>query len=471
MAKINWDEIVKWDEKYLIHTWSSKEEYHCLPIESTEGDYLIMPDGTRLLDFFNQLYCVNAGQRNPKVVAGIKEALDRYGFLWDAYTSDYKARAAKLIIEDVLGPDKWAKKVRFANSGGEAAEIACIFARLFTGKPIIATREYSYHGYTAGATSVTAMLPAKSALSKLEKNAYRSVPGSSITPTLVVPAPFCYRCSIGHTYPECKSKGGKLPCILATERLIRNKGLDQVGAIITETIHGASTIHPPDEYIPQLRELTRELGIVWIVDEILVGCGRTGSWFAYQKYDVVPDIMLVAKGIVNSQIPAAAVIVNEEIADFIDSHRWNHVSTFSGHPIAMAAICANLEYMLENNLPEKARISGEYLGMRLQELEAKHKSVGLVVGSGQLWQVEMVKNKKTGEPIIPADRNSDFTGDQHAWPSKTVMYKAIEKGVLMGGFVPNTLRVGASLEISREDIDKGIAALDYALDFVDEMAE
>ncbi|MEW5919453.1 MAG: aspartate aminotransferase family protein [Bacillota bacterium] len=469
IREINWEEIMRWDEKYLIHTWASAQEYHGLPIAATEGNYLIMPDGTRLLDFFNQLYCVNAGQRNPYINARIKEALDRYGFLWDAYTSDYKATAAKLIIEDLLGKDGWAKKVRFANTGGEAVELACIFARHFTGKPVIATREYSYHGYSAGAGSVTAMLPAKSSISKAEPGVVQSVPGAVVSPTMVVPAPFCYRCSIGHTYPGCKKKGEKLPCILATERLIRNKGLDQVGAIITETIHGASTIHPPAEYLPQLRQLTKELGIVWITDEILVGCGRTGSWFAYQNYGVVPDIMTVAKGIVNSQIPASACIVNEEIAAFIDGHRWNHVSTFSGHPIAMAGIVATLEYMLEHNLPEKARISGKYLGKRLHELEQKHKSIGLIAGSGQLWQVELVKDRKTGEPIIAADRNSDFSGDQSKWPSKVVMYKAIEKGVLIGGFVPNTLRVGASLEVTNEEIDQAIAALDYALDFVDAM--
>jgi len=259
--------------------------------------------------------------------------------------------------------------------------------------------------------------------------------------------------------------------ILATERLICNKGLDQVGAIITETYHGASTIHPPAEYLPQLRKLTKDLGLVWIVDEILVGFGRTGSWFTYQKHGVVPDIMTVAKGLVNSQIPGAAVIVNEEIADFIDAHRWNHVSTFSGHPIAMAAASANMEYMIENNLPEKSRKSGEYLGSRLMEIQEKHKTVGLVVGSGQLWPVELVKNRETREPFIADDRNADFSGDQSRWPSKIVMYTAIEKGVMLGGFVPNTLRIGASLEVSNENIDKAIDALDYALNKLDAMAD
>ncbi len=101
------------DDKYVVRTFYSQGEYHWLPVERTEGDYLVMPDGTRLLDFFDQLYCVNVGQKNPRVVAEIKEALDRYGFVWDLYTTDYKATVAKLIVEDILGPYDWAAKVRF----------------------------------------------------------------------------------------------------------------------------------------------------------------------------------------------------------------------------------------------------------------------------------------------------------------------------------------------------------------------
>lgn len=468
---IDWNEIKKWDEEYIIRTWASSEEYHCLPIESTDGDYLIMPDGTRLLDFFNQLYCVNAGQKNPYINAKIKESLDRYGFLWDAFTSDYKAQAAKLIIEDILGPDNWAKKIRFTSSGSEANEMAMIIARLFTGKPTVVTREHSYNGYTAAASSVTQLKPVKSGLSTSTPGDAKSVPGLNPASVLVTPAPYCYQCSLGQTYPACKTEGEMLPCVKATEKLILNQGVEHVAAMITEISFGAATIHPPAEYIPQIREMTKELGIVWIVDEVLTGFGRMGSWFAYQNYDVVPDIMTVAKGISSSGLPAGAVIVNEEIAKFLDSHRWNHVSTFSGHPIAMAAVVGNIEYMLENNLPEKAKQSGEYMGARLRELQSKHKSVGLVAGSGQLWQVELVKNRETKELFVPADRNTDFTGDLSKSPNNIIKYKAIEKGVLIGGFVPNTLRIGASLEISNQDIDKGIDALDYALTHLDTLAD
>jgi taurine--2-oxoglutarate transaminase len=467
--EVNWNELEQWDKKYILRTWVKADEYQWLPIAKTEGNYLFLPDGTKLLDFFNQLYCVNAGQRNPKIQQAIREALDEYGFLWDAFTSKYKPKAAKLLVEDILGSEGWAGKVRFTNSGSEANETAMIIARLYTGKPFIVTREHAYHGYTNAAAGVTRMRCARSQVVK-EEGDLRAVPGHGEGYYLVAPAPNCYRCSLGLSYPDCKREGKQLPCVAFTENLILNVGLDKVGTIITEPIHGAATIHPPAEYLPQIAEMRTRLGLVWIADEVLVGFGRTGTWFAYQKWGVKPDILALGKGIVSSALPAGAVIVSKEIAEFMDRHRWLHVSTFSGHPLCMAAICANLEYMLENNLPEKARLAGEYFGQKLNELEAKHKTVGLVAGSGMLWQVELVKNKKTKEYFIPEDRNTDYSGDHGKWPTQIVKLKAIEKGVLMGGFVPNTMRIGASLEVTKEEMDQAIAALDYALDYLDSLA-
>lgn len=470
---IDWQKIEEWNSKYISRCFYTQDEYQWVPVESTEGDYLIMPDGTRMLDFFNQLYCVNIGQKNPKVTEYIKEALDRYGFVWDIYTTDYKATVAKLIIEDIMGDQDWPGKIRFTNTGGEAVEVASIIARLFTGKPLIATREHGYHGVTAGAAALNHVYPGRSHMSGggADDKTVRNVPGQGHTNTFACPNPFCYRCSIGHTYPECKSRGTQLPCVLATERMILNQGVDQVAAIITEPACGAGTIMPPDEYLPQIYEMTRRLGILWIVDEVLMGFGRLGTWFGHQKYgkDLKPDIMTMAKGMTSSQIPAGAVLVNKEISAYMDSLRWNHVSTFSGHPIAMAAAQGNLEYMIENNIPEMADKAGRYFEAELKELEKKHKTIGLVMGAGMFWQVELVKNKETREPFIPADRYTAFAGDTSKNPTGIVFRKCLEKGVLLGGYVPNTLRIGASLTVSQADMDKAIDALDYALDYLDTM--
>ena len=128
MSTIDWSKIAEWDEKYNVHAFVTSEEYSPVLIERTEGNYLVTPGGTRLLDFYNQLYCVNAGQNVPEIQRGIKEALDRYGFLWDIYTTDYKAEVSKILVEDVLKDSGWAAKVRYALGGGDAVETAVLFA-------------------------------------------------------------------------------------------------------------------------------------------------------------------------------------------------------------------------------------------------------------------------------------------------------------------------------------------------------
>ncbi len=468
----DWKQIEQWNDKYVVRTFSNQSEYQWIPVERTEGDYLVMPDGTRLLDFFNQLYCVNVGQKNPAINARIKEALERYGFVWDLYTTDYKATVAKLIVEDILGPYDWAGKVRFTNSGSESVEDASTIARLVTGKPVIAAREHGYHGESAGAAALNHVYPGRSHLSDAGDGAFvRQVPGRGHQNTIACPAPFCYRCSVGHTYPECTTRGTQLPCVLTTERMILNQGIDQVAAIITEPACGAGTIVPPPEYLAQIYEMKQRLGILWIVDEVLMGFGRLGTWFGHQYYgrELKPDLMTIAKGLTSSHLPAGGVVVSKDIAAYMDTLRWNHVSTFAGHPVALAAAQANLEYMIENDIPEMAKKAGEYFGAGLAELEKKHPTIGFIGGAGMFWQVELVRDRETREAFIPDDRATRFGGDNSDFPVRIILGKCLEKGVLLGGFLPNTLRIGASLTVSKEDMDKALDALDYALDHLDKL--
>ncbi|MEH7355733.1 aspartate aminotransferase family protein [Neobacillus drentensis] len=467
MTQTYWKQVEEWDKKYILRTFSTQEEYQPIPIESTDGDYLIMPDGTRLLDCFNQLYCVNAGQKNETINNAIKEALDRYGFLQDAYTTDYKAKAAKLLIEDVLGNESWPGKVRFVSTGSEAVETALMIARLFKNKPLVVTREYAYHGWTKGSSSVTRLKGSRSGVTESTPNTRpQHVPGQDNGLVAVAPSPNCMRCSLGHKYGSCHDNNGELACVKYTRRMIENQGPEQVAAVITEITQGAGSVHPPDEYIPQIRQMTKDLDVLWIADEVLTGFGRTGEMFAYQHYGVEPDIVTMAKGISSSAIPAGAVVVNKEIAEFMDQYRWETVSTYSGHPIAMAAVCANIEYIINENLVEKAKQTGDYFQQKLLDLKAKHRCVGQVAGYGVLWMVELVKDDKM-TPFVEIDRNFTHEEDPSTFPSTIIRTKAIEKGVLIGGVMPNTLRIGTSLNISQEDIDKAIDALDYALSYLE----
>lgn len=471
MTNINWKQIKQWDEQFLIHPMVTKNEYTPFCIESVQGDYLISDDGTKLLDFANQLNCVNAGQNIKEIQDGIKEAMERYGFVWDIYATDYKAEVAKILVNDLLGESGWAKKVRFCLGGSDAVETAIMLARLYTGRPLIGTRLYGYHGVSSGAVQLTRLNTSRGHASD-NGDALKMVPTQSYTNTFICPAPFCYRCSLQHKYPECKCvrNDGILPCVAQTEEIILNHGINNVAALITEPAFGAGTIIPPKEYLPQIEEMKNRLGILWIVDEVLMGFGRLGEWFGHQAMSnrpVKPDMITCAKGITSSQLPLGAVIVNDKIAEYFDSIRWNYVSTFSGHPLALAASKANLEYMIKNDIPGQCKKAGEYFRAGMNALYEKHKTMGFVAGEGMFWQVELVKDKDTKEPFVKEDRNSYVSGDTSHWPMKIVNRKAMEKGVIISGLSPNTLRLAASCTVSNQDMDKALDALDYALDYLE----
>ena len=468
MAKeINWNEVIEWDKKYHLKVFKTEDEYQCVPIEHTEGDYVVMPDGTKLLDCMNQLACVNAGQSHPKIQAAIREATERYGFVWEVFTTDYSARASKLVIEDLLGPYGWAGKVSWGSSGSEAVDKALQIARLYTGRPLTVSRAYAYHGWTGGAGQCTRVRGFRQGIASPDK----ATPEFHITPAgtvntgqiIVAPAP----------HPdEKKDADGRYPSVKYTEMLINTYGSENIAAMITEPVMGASAIYPPPDYLSQIVKMLKERGILWICDEVLIGVGKMGKWFGYELFgeDLKPDIMTIAKGIVSSAIPASCTIVSKEIADFMGKYRWQFCGTFNQHPIAMAAVCANLEVLLEADAPKVSAKAGEYLKAGFEELKKKHKTLGRVSGAGVLWALDLVKDKNTMELFRLDDKWSSYSGDLGTHPTNIIGAKAMEKGCLINGFTPNTLRFVLSIFVTKEDMDKAIGALDHALSFLDTLA-
>ncbi len=471
MSAVNWDQIREWDEKYVFHVLATKDEYHCLPVESAEGCYVTLADGRRIFDFANQLVCVNMGHRHPRIERAIREALDKFGYVWEGMTTEYRSRAAKLIMED-MGVGRWAGRIRFLATGTEAVESMVLMAKLFTGRRNIVTRSYDYHGWTNALSGANGVRGYRSSLaSGAGQPRIRDVPDSPSPNYHYVPAPQCYRCPIGHTYPHCKDRTGTLACVKATEHQIRVIGTETVAAFLTEPAQGAGMIHPPKEYFPQIREMTRRLGILWLDDEVMTGFGRLGEWFGYEVHNVTPDIMSVAKGVVSSALPAAGVVLSKEVASFFDGWRFSTMSTFGSHPLAMAAVVANLEAMLEENILERVRELGAYLGTRLQELQDQHPSVGLVSGRGLMWAIELVKNKETREPFVAIDRYSIYAKTEDVPASQVVGHIAFEEGVAIGAFLPNSIRLATAFIATEADIDLGIRALDKGLTELDKQCE
>jgi taurine---2-oxoglutarate transaminase len=479
VEKIDWKQIKDWDFKYCVHVEKTAEEYNMFPIERVEGDYMYTPEGDKILDMMSQLICVPSGQCVPEIQDKIVAALKRYGFLWEQFGTDYKAKAARLLVEVMLDGEAWAKgaKVRFCSSGSEATEMAMMIARTVTNKPFIVSRNFAYHGWTMGSAGATANPGLSAGMADSEAEGVVQYPPSHPAGGYFrAPMVNCDDCDVGWTYPACKAvrdnpNGDELPCVLATRRLFQSL-TNRVAAIIVESIPGvASASLPPVEYFQQIRKVCDDHGALFIMDEVLAGFGKSGKWFAYQNNGAEPDMITMAKGLVNSAIPTGGVIINKKCADFLESARWFTVGTNCAHPVAMAATVANLEYMISNDAPAKFRKAGEYFRKGLERLQATHKTMGTINGSGMFYNVELFKNKKTRERFIPVDRGATYSGDKSAYPCQIVLEKCLEKGVLLGGFEPNTLRMSCSFNITKADMDLALDALDYALSYLDTLAD
>ena len=453
-AAVDWEQMEAWDRAYYLHNVQGAEEHVWNGVAYQEGNYLYMVDGTRLLDCQSQLISDNMGHRHPRVVAGLQEALERYGHVYFGMATDYRARAAKLIVDDLLGADGWAGRVRVLPSGSDAVDVALTMARVYTGRPIVLTQLHSFHGLTAGAgTRVRGYNNQISSVSS--EHLVRDVPGGELPTFRTVPAP---------EHEDFDASNG-LPSIEALERTLAEVGPD-VAAVITETMLGVGGIMGHDDYIPAVRELTRRHGILWVDDEVICGFGRLGKWFSYQLYDgVVPDLMPIGKGMNGCILPVGGVVASNEIAEVFERDRWYSGSTWDGHPLVCATIVANIEAMIDEGAVEHGAEMGLRLRAGLDELRARHRSIGRIGGRGLYHAVDLVRGD--GTPVMPDDRAFDFTGDLSRAPTRIIAREAAKHGVYLTGFVPNTIKVTPPLTVTPDKVDLTLEAFDAGLDEVE----
>ena len=445
-----WAEVEEWDRAYYLHAVQRFGDAAWEAVDSAEGNYVTMSTGQRMLDFVSQASSDHMGHRHPAVVREIELALHRYGHVMYSLGTDYRARAAKLIIEDLLGADDWAGRVRFLVTGSESVESAINMARLFTGRSLILSQQDSFHGHTAGSPSMVKTL--QNRLTPTPDSSALSVPG--------FPAP--YIVEIPRPEPQSHDGSQGLPSIAQTAAIIDELGRDQVAAVVTETFSGGGLWMSHPEYLPQLRELTRRHGILWIDDEVVCGFGRLGRWFSYQLYsDVVPDLMVIGKGTTGGILPSGGVVANREISELFEQGSWQSRSTWDGHPLIAAALCANVEAMIEENVIDRAAASGEILGAGLRTLSQRHASVSGVAGAGLAYAVELVG--RDGLPVVRQDRGFEWGGDLSTIPSALISRSMAQQGVLISGALPNTVKLTPPLRITSDEIERGLTALDDAL--------
>jgi taurine--2-oxoglutarate transaminase len=333
----------------------------------------------------------------------------------------------------------------FTNGGAEANENAIKLARWYTGRHKIIARYRSYHGATAGAITLTG-----------DPRRWPAEPG--VPGVVRMLDPYTYRCPAGHPDPCPVCSGGP-----HLEELLQYEGPSNVAAVILETVVGPNgVIVPPDGYLQSIREVCDRFGVLLICDEVIAGFGRTGKWFACENWDVVPDILVVAKGINSGYVPLAAMIFREHIADWVRDKYFASGLTYSGHPLACASAIASIETFQEEGIVEHAAALGPEIERRLHGLQERHPSVGDVRGLGCLWGLELVKRRETREPLVPFNPTA-----QELAPVARMAKAALEDGLyLMTRW--NMVMVCPPLNTTIEELDEGIAILDRALAVADE---
>lgn len=465
-----WDKLVRDDREYYF---SPKKITQLVPIIKTEGCYLIDHKGNRYIDATSQYVCVNLGHARPEIIQAAQKALANTPYLSSGlgFLTEHRPKLAKLIIEECVNRDeqKWASKVHFTTTGSEAVEEALMIAKIFTNRSIVITRDFAFHGWVGTAGGCTRIRAFRSLLISSKDNKVRDMPAHPLGGVYIAPPPFCYRCPLGYTYPDCKKRNVLLPCVKRTADIIRCIGPEQVAAVITEIIFQAGGIVPPKEYTPQIRKVTKELSVLWIDDEVATGFGRTGEWFAYQHYeDVHPDILTFGKGVTSAHTPLSGVVISKEIANWFEDKMWYHDATYFAHPTSLAAALANVKVIIEQDVLENVRKMGNYLKSKLIELQREHKCIGWVGGEGLLCVMEIVKNRGTKEPFVKEDRYF-VPSVSNLKSSATEIIKDIcwQRGVSLRSTLPNTLLIAPPLSIDKEEMDVIIGALDTALSKID----
>jgi len=437
--------VVENEKKYVIHSWMAQKDFKPFIVTGGEGAVIWDETGKRYLDFSSQLFNVNAGHQHPKVIAAIHEQIEKLCYIGPGPSNETRAELCRVLAEVTPGD---LTKTFLSSGGGTANENAIKIAKAFTGRQKIISRWRSYHGATYGALSIT--------------GDPRRLPNEPGIPGIVrIWDPFCYRCFFDKKYPECN-----LFCADQIREVIEIEGPKTIAAIIVEPITGSNCrIIPPDGYMQRLRQICDEYKILLITDEVMTGFGRTGKMFACEHWNVVPDIMTLAKGINNATLPLGATVVRKEIGDFLDDHIFYGGLTQFGNPTSCAAAIAAIKVYQEEGLVENSRVLGLKLLGELEKMKQRHPSIGDVRGLGLFAAIEFVKDRKTREPVVP------WTVENYEKKNPTMgaILNQMKADGATGYSRWNVLFIAPPLCITEEQLMEGLAIIDKAIKIMDDL--
>lgn len=416
--------LIKQDRTYVSPSYT---RYYPLVVEKAKGLWVHDVDGNIFLDFTSGIAVCATGHCHPRVIKAIKKQAD---LLLHMSGTDFYYRPQIILAKKLahMLPGKGAKKVYFGNSGAEAVEAAFKLARWHTKRELNLAFYGAFHGRTMGALSLTAS-------KTIQKKHYNPlVPGITH-----IPYAYCYRCPYNLSYPECE-----LGCVQWVEDTLFRTTIppEEVATIFVEPIQGeGGYIVPPPEFHKEMYKIAKKYGILYVVDEVQSGMGRTGKMFAMEHFGVDPDIIALAKGIA-SGMPLGALAARAEIMNW---EAGSHASTFGGNPVSCMAALSTIE-LLEEGLMENAAVQGNRLMEGLVKLQQSHECMGDVRGKGLMVAVEFVKDRETKEPA-------------RTWRNNIIKH-AFQKGLLLLGCGENSIRFCPSLTVSTAEIDKCLSIFD-----------
>ena len=412
----------------MLHMYSEP-----LALAEGKGVRVRDADGKEYLDLFSGILTTSLGHCHPRIIERVNEQMNRLGHVSTLYATEVQVEAARLLAEVAPGN---LTRTFFTNSGTEAIETALMMACLHTGRSEIIALRMAYHGRSFMATNVTAHGSWRPLATRV----------AGIHHTL---APYSYRCPFKQPCDESCAEAFARDL----DEVIATSTNGQPAAFIAETIMGVGGyVVPPPGYFQRVAEIIRGYGGLLIIDEVQAGFGRTGRhWFGIEHHGVLPDIMVMAKGIAGG-FPVGATITTDEIAA---SWKGKTISTFGGNPICMAAMCATIEVMKEERVYANAQERGGELRAGLEALQKKHPWIGDVRGMGLMQAMEIVEDPQGKKPD-PARTNA-------------LLEACRDEGLLLGqgGMWGHCVRIGPSLLITAQEIAEGVEKLGRACARVD----
>jgi len=441
LVKSETEEIIHDNQEYTLFSWSKQKGTNPIAVKYGEGVYLYDYDGKRYIDFSSGLMNVNIGHGDQRITAAVVKQMQEVSYVTPSCVTKVRGELGKKLAEICPGD---LNKAFFTLCGATSIENGIKLARLYTGRHKILSRYQSYHGASIGAISASG-------------DPRRIAVDAQQAPNFVhFDLPYAYRYEHGDEN-ILKDSVGQL------ERIIAYEGPNNIAAILLEGQSGSSGCFLyPDGYLTAVREICNKHGILLIMDEVMSGFGRTGKWFGFQHHDIVPDMIAMAKGLTCGYLPFGCLMVSNKIATKYDDVVLPLGLTYSAHPVSCAAALETLKIYEDDNLIDNAVAMGKYVDSRIEELKKKHPSIGDWRNQGLLGCIELVKNRKTKEPMAPFNAKPD---------EMTIMNKVAAKIKELGMYTFvrwSFIFIAPPLCVTKEQIDEGLEIISQAISIADE---